>query len=86
MAVIDFQRWQRFYLKALQQPLGSSDLLQRVKEAEAAISQRIEQLRSIHNGSEERLALGEAQDNLRHLMTENLKHTFEFASNQVAPG
>jgi hypothetical protein len=29
-------------------------------------------MRSIHNGSEERLALAEAQDTLRQVMTENL--------------
>ena len=83
MAEIEFQRWQPLFLQALQEPLGSSGLLQRVKEAEAAISQRIQQLRSSNNGNEERSSLGDALGSLRYVKNENFKHTSGYNSDQV---
>jgi len=83
VADIEFPEWQPLFLQALQEPLGSSDLLQRVKEAEAAISQRIQQLRSSNNGNEERSALGDALGSLRYLKNENFKHTSGYNSDLV---
>jgi hypothetical protein len=83
MADIEFQRWQPLFLQALQKPLGSSDLLERVKEAETEISQRIQQLRASPKGSDERLALADALNSLRYVKTENFKFTSGYSSDQV---
>jgi hypothetical protein len=83
MAHTEFQRWQPVFLQALQKPLGSSGLLERVKEAETEISQRIQQLRASPSGSDERRALEDALNSLRYVRTENFKHTSGYSSNQV---
>jgi CHASE3 domain sensor protein len=83
MAEIEFQRWQPLFLQALQEPLGSSHLLQRVKEAETVISRRIQQLRTSPNGKEERQELGDALGSLRYMKTENFKHTSGYNSDQL---
>jgi len=83
MVEIESQRWQPLFLDALQKPLGSSDLLERIKEAETEISQRIQQLRASPKGSDERQALADALNSLRYVKTENFKHTSGYRSEQV---
>jgi hypothetical protein len=85
MAEIESQRWYPLFLHALQKPLGASDLLERVKEAETEISQRIQQLRASPSGSDERRALADALNSLRYVKTENFKLTSGYSSDPVRP-
>jgi hypothetical protein len=84
MAENEIQRWQSLFLHALQNPLGSSDLLERVREAETEIFQRIQQLRASPNANDERLALAEALNSLRYMRIENFKHASGYSSDQAA--
>ena len=68
-----YQEWQFLCLKALLEPLDSPRLFQLVKEAETAISQRLQELRAGANGSGEREAIQEVLPSLWYLEQEKLK-------------
>jgi hypothetical protein len=70
-----YQEWQFLLLKALLEPIESPDLFRLVKEAEMAISQRLQELPAAFNGNGEREAIQEALPSLRHLKHENFRRS-----------
>jgi hypothetical protein len=73
MSESKFHQWQDACLQALLEPLGSPTLPQRVKEAETAISRRIQELRASRDGNEDRQALASALRSLRYVRNEHFK-------------
>jgi hypothetical protein len=80
---INSQEWEALYLRALQEPLGTSELAQHVKSAETAISRRIQELRASRNSSEERQFLANALRSLRYVRTEHFRHSAECGPEQL---
>jgi hypothetical protein len=72
------QEWQFLCLRALLEPLDSPHLSQLVKEAETAISQRLQELRASANGSGEREAIQEVLPSLWYLKHEKFKPSTAF--------
>ena len=72
------QEWQFLCLKALLEPLDSPRLSQLVKEAETAISRRLQELRASANGSGEREAIQEVLPSLWYLEHEKFKFSGGF--------
>lgn len=85
MAETSFQQWLIHYLQALQEPLGSPALPQRVKNAEMSITRRMQELRASPPETEERQDIADALRSLRYVKTENFKHAAGFASQQGEP-
>jgi hypothetical protein len=85
MAEINFQQWQVHHLQALQEPLGSPDLPQRVKDAEVSITRRMQELRTRTPEKGERKAIADALRSLRYVKNENFKHMAGFASQLGGP-
>ena len=83
MDTINSQEWEAPYLRALQEPLGSSELPQHVKTAEMAISRRIQELRATRDGTEERQFLADALRSLRYVRTEHFRHSAECGPEQL---
>jgi hypothetical protein len=79
-----FHKWQPLYLQAMTEPLDSSDLPRRVREAEMAVSRRIHELRASLNANEERQELGHALASLRYLRNEKFKRCNGFTSERTA--
>jgi hypothetical protein len=73
MSASTFHEWQDACLRALLEPLGSPTLPQRVKEAETAISRRIQELRASHDGNAERQELAEGLRSLGYVRKENFR-------------
>jgi len=73
MSESKFHEWQHACLQALLEPLGSPTLAQRVKEAETAVSRRIQELRASRDGNSDRQALANALRSLRYVRNENFK-------------
>jgi hypothetical protein len=70
--------WQFLCLKALLEPTDSPHLSELVKEAETAISQRLQELRASANGSGEREAIQEVLPSLWYLKHKKFKHSSGF--------
>jgi hypothetical protein len=85
MAGTNFPQWPVHYLQALQEPLGSPVLSQRVKDAEMSITRRIQELRASPPKREERKDIADALRSLRYVKTENFEHSAGFASQQGGP-
>jgi len=83
MSESTFHEWQDTCLRALVEPLGSPTLPQRVKEAETAISRRIQELRASHDGNAERQGLAEGLRSLRYMRNENFKFSTTDNAGQV---
>jgi hypothetical protein len=79
------QEWQFLCLKALLEPVDSPYLSQLVKEAEAAISQRLQELRASANGNGEREAIREALPSLWYLKHEKFKPSTVLKPQQLRP-
>jgi hypothetical protein len=79
------REWQFLCLKALLEPLDSPYLFQLVKEAEAAISQRLQELRANANGSGECEAIQEALPRLWYLKKQKFKHSVVLQTHQLGP-
>ena len=73
MSESKFHEWQDVCLQALLEPLGSPTLPQRVKDAETAISRRIQELRARRDGNAERQGLADGLRSLRYVRNENFK-------------
>ena len=73
MSESKFHEWQDVCLQALLEPLGSPTLPQRVKDAETAISRRIQELRASRDGNAERQGLADGLRSLRYVRNENFK-------------
>ena len=74
MADIRFQEWQALYLQAVQEPLDSAEIPQRLKVAETAISMRLLTLVPTPAANVERQALALAAQSLtyvRHAIAAN---------------
>jgi len=67
MADIRFQEWQALYLQALQEPLDSAEIAQRLQVAETAIFNRIQKLAPSPETNGEREALAQATRSLNHV-------------------
>jgi hypothetical protein len=83
MAESKFHEWQDACLQALLEPLGSPMLPQRVKEAETAISRRMQELRASRDGNADRQALADALRSLRYVRNENFKFSTVGEAGQV---
>jgi hypothetical protein len=75
--------WQSLFLKAALEPLDSSELDQRVKEAEIAISASFQELRATSHKSEDRQALEDALHDLNFLMSEKFTYSVRQSSQQL---
>ena len=73
MSESKFHQWQDACLQALLEPLGSPTLPLRLKEAETAISRRIQELRASRDGNADRQALANALRSLRYVRNEHFK-------------
>jgi hypothetical protein len=60
-------QWEGVYLEAIQAPLDSAELPQRIRVAETAISQRLRTLIPAPVANSERQALAQAAQNLTHV-------------------
>jgi hypothetical protein len=70
-----YQEWHFYFFQAMLEPIDSPDLSRRVKEAEMAISQRLDELRWSANGNQERQDMAAAFANLQHLRDEGMMHS-----------
>jgi len=83
MTETKFAGWQPLYLKAVLEPLDSSQLVQRVKEAEIAIFDRFQELRATSHKSEERQALEDGLHDLGYLMSEKFVYSVWLSSRHL---
>jgi hypothetical protein len=79
----NFPAWQALFLNAIREPLDSPQLPQVVKEAEVAMSQRLQELRASANGNEERQALAEALPGLRYVRIQKFRHSAACSPHQL---
>jgi hypothetical protein len=70
-----FQKWHVHFFKAMLEPVDSPELSRLVREAETAISQRLQELRVGANGNAEREAIAAAFASLRYLRDEGMTHS-----------
>ena len=86
MTEMTFHAWRPLYLRAVMEPLDSSELPRRVREAEMAVSGRIHELRASLPADEERRELGHALAGLRYLRNEKFKRCSGFKYSHVGQG
>ena len=67
-----FHGWHFHFLQAISEPLDSPQLSRLVREAETAISQRLQELRVTATGSTESEAITEAFLSLRYLRDQGM--------------
>lgn len=75
MTTGESQGWHYLFLQAIQESINSPELFRLVKEAEAAMSDRLQELRASIIGNAEREALGQAFVSLRRLREHGLLHS-----------
>ena len=75
--------WHLHFLKAILEPVESCRLSQLVRDAETAISQRLQELRVSDTGSAEREPINEAFLSLRYLRNQGLMHSTD-SKNRIA--
>jgi len=69
------QRWHFYLTQALSEPLDSPQLSRLVREAETAISQRLQELRVTATENSESEAITEAFLSLRYLRDQGMMHS-----------
>ena len=72
MTGISFSEWQAIYLLAVSEPLDSTDLPELVRQAEMAVSQRLEELEEDPRADKERKALALALRSLSYVGRERV--------------
>jgi hypothetical protein len=70
-----YHGWHSHFFQAIFEPVDSPRLSRLVKDAELAISERLQELRVSANGSQEREAIAEAFASLRYLRDEGIVHS-----------
>ena len=68
-------QWNFLFMRAVREPLNSPQITRLVKEAETAISQRLQELRASAPASAEREAIQEALESLRYVKGQQFGHS-----------
>jgi hypothetical protein len=83
MTKSEFPGWHSLFLKAMLEPVDSAQLPRLVKEAEVAISQRLQELRVSAIGGTEQEAISDAFLSLRYLRDQGTMHPTKFKTFQL---
>jgi hypothetical protein len=75
--------WHSLFLSAMLEPVDSPQLPRLVKEAETAISQRLQELRVSAASSTEQEAISKAFLSLRYLRDQGMMHPTKFKTFQL---